>query len=94
MRLGGVPVVCRSHHNHWMWGHRGYYPECKRPYSCENVGVMFQGAYVREYSQMRGWAKTNFHSPLVSRECVGLDRRWLGRHPRTAENIEANALLR
>jgi len=75
-----------------MWGHRGYYRESKCVYDCVYVGGMLQGAYMREYDQTRGWAKTNFHSQLVPRECVGLDSRW--RHPRTVGNIEANALLR
>jgi len=72
MRLDGMPVVCRPHHAHWMWVHGGYYRESQCAYGRVYVGGVFQGAYV----STRGWAKANFHSPLVPKECVGLDRRW------------------
>src|SRR5579863_4140076 len=41
MRLNGV--ACRSHHNHWKWGHRGHCHECKCAYECVCVGGMFRG---------------------------------------------------
>jgi len=51
MRLDGMPVVCRPHHDHWMWVHHGYYRESQCAYGRVYVGGGISGG-VREYKRV------------------------------------------